>query len=320
MPILADAQGADQIRLLEELCAQPQPNVPRDMAMHKPRAGIVRDERDDQVARCRQHSDVPARRVLVLEGLGIVEDAGAGAEDVEVVAVQVDRVRDGRGDGRHGLDDPVGPGVGVGQRDQVHVWRVGVVGVQRELQRGLVPGDFDGGEVQVPLEQRLLGLVLDDGEADVQSRGLRDRVVVRHVELDVGGELVVGVVAVRAGRGVGSGRVGGGGRVGAHVGEDGECVAVQIVAAAALGDGVEPVAVDGLVGVDDHVVALADTHEEPFRAVRVDGDKVGRDDGEVVAVEAHFEVVVRGCIHQAEPIFLALGQHNAAELALGTVH
>lgn len=57
------------------------------MTMHQPRAGIVRDEADNEPSVRWQHSHVPAHGVRVLQDGRVREDAGAGAEEVEVVAV-----------------------------------------------------------------------------------------------------------------------------------------------------------------------------------------------------------------------------------------
>lgn len=316
VPVLSDGQLAtDVIGLFQELGAKTQTDVEGDVTVHQPGARIVGDEGEDEVAVRRQHGHVAPRRVLVVEGLGVVVDARVGAEDVKVVAVQVDRVRLGRGLGLQGLDDPVAPGVGVGQADQVHAGReVGVV-VEHVLQRGVAPGDVDGVEVQVPLDLRLLGGVLNDGEADVEVRGLRDGVVVRHVELDVRDEALVRVVAVGGTGGcVGTCGVGGCRRRGAGITENGEGVLVQVVAATGLGNDVEPVAVDGLVSLDDNVVALADCQKQPIRDERLDGDKVCSHHREAVSVEADFEVVVCRSVDEAEFVLFAFGQGSAAVL------
>lgn len=78
------------------------------MAMHQPGARVVGGEGEDQVAARRQGGHVAARGVGEGEaGRRAVPDAGAGLEDVEVVAVEVDGV--GNGDGGVVLDPPVVP-------------------------------------------------------------------------------------------------------------------------------------------------------------------------------------------------------------------
>ena len=107
LPVLIKGQRGNLVSLLQELCAETQPNVPCDMAMHQPRTWIVSDESQHQVPSGRQHSHVAAWRVIVVERLRIVEDTRPGAKHVEVVAVQVDGVGEGWCDGGYGLDDPL---------------------------------------------------------------------------------------------------------------------------------------------------------------------------------------------------------------------
>jgi hypothetical protein len=79
-----------------------------NVAMHQPGSGIVCDESDDKISATRQGCNVPSRRVVVVECSGVTVDASSGPEDVEVVAVEVDGVRDGRCR-RDLLDYPEGP-------------------------------------------------------------------------------------------------------------------------------------------------------------------------------------------------------------------
>jgi len=73
-----------------------------------PDARIIRLEGDDKVPATRQHGDVAARRVGPSRvDIGGVEGSGVLGDDVEVVAVEVDGVRDGEGC----LDDEVVPWV-----------------------------------------------------------------------------------------------------------------------------------------------------------------------------------------------------------------
>jgi hypothetical protein len=134
---------------LQELRSQTQSHMPTYMTMHQPCTRVVRDERQHQVPVCGEHSDVPTGWVDVVECLIVVVDegAGAGGEDVEVVAVQVDWVWDGRGDGGDGLDYPEGPLVGFGEGDDVGGgWEGGALGVVEDcLEGGLIPlGDDTG--------------------------------------------------------------------------------------------------------------------------------------------------------------------------------
>lgn len=114
---------------------------------------------------------------------------------------------------------------------------------------------------------------------------MRDYFVGGDVEWDPWDEVDVIVYAA-----VGGWRVvatcGGSSAVGAFVGEDADCVGDAVGAAACLRDDVEPVAVDGLIGADDYVVALAYAHCKPSCVVRDDGGEVHGYDCHVVAVEA----------------------------------
>jgi len=97
---------------LKELHTKPLTDVPRDVAVHEPSAWVVGREREHDPALAGQEGDVATRWVGEVEVAhvgGLVEDAGASAEDVEVVAVEVDRVRDGDFGAVGLLDDPVGP-------------------------------------------------------------------------------------------------------------------------------------------------------------------------------------------------------------------
>lgn len=60
------------------------------MAMHEPSARIVGDKGHNQIASGGKHGDVAARRVLVGESGAVGVDALAGAEHIEVVAMEMD--------------------------------------------------------------------------------------------------------------------------------------------------------------------------------------------------------------------------------------
>lgn len=313
LEILANAQVLNLIRLFEELCRQAQSHVPGDMTVHEPGAGVVRDEGQHEVPAGGEHGDITARRVLVIECLAVVEDARARTEDVEVVAVQVDRMREGRCDGWDRLDDPIRPGVRLRQRDQIRVRRVRRVPGQRVLQRRLVPFNRHGREIEIPLEQRLLRLVLHDRKAHVHDTRLGDGIIAWHVQLHVWHELGVGVAAVGSDRSIRACRVRWKTRgVGAAVAKHGQGVFVQIVGAAGLRHDVKPVVRDGLVGVDDDVVTFSNTKEQRLGDERFYGHEIGGDDGEIVPVKADFEVVVGRRIDEPQPVFLPLGDGCAA--------
>ena len=81
--------------------------------MHQPGARVIGWKGKNQPPKRREDGDVAARGVLEVQHSWIRKGAGAGAEDGEVVAVQVDRVRhadvDAESDAWGGLDDPVCP-------------------------------------------------------------------------------------------------------------------------------------------------------------------------------------------------------------------
>lgn len=54
----------------------------------------------------------------------------------------------------------------------------------------------------------------------------------------------------------------------------------------------EPVVSRGLIGRNDNVVALSDVHQEAVCEVRLDGDKVRRDDLHCVVVQRYAEELV----------------------------
>lgn len=97
---------------LQKLHAEALTRVPRNVAVHDPEARVVGGEGDEEVAAGRKRGRVATGRVVELQARrGAVPDAGAGSDDVEVVAVEVDGV--GEGDEGAGLDPPEVP-LGVG--------------------------------------------------------------------------------------------------------------------------------------------------------------------------------------------------------------
>ena len=77
---------------LNELKSQSFSDVPRDVAMHEPGAGVVGLERNHRPARADEHSDVSTGGVLEVEGAEVrdwVECAVALPQYRKVVAVQV---------------------------------------------------------------------------------------------------------------------------------------------------------------------------------------------------------------------------------------
>ena len=180
------------------------------------------------------------------------------------------------------LDDPKVPGARILSGQDVVGFRVVGVAVHEVLESGLVPLDVHAGLIEGPDEDGVAAGD-DDGFGDVDCEGV-----------DVGEEGVLGhslfpvrrqVCGLETTAWCGVCRAGWSGGIDRVVGPDRAGV-VEDVAQAAGGDvGAEPVVAFGLVGVDDDVVALADGEEDGFSGVGDDGDEVGGDDLEFVAVE-----------------------------------
>ena len=96
-----------------------------NMTMHQPSPGIISRERNHQPTTRRQKRDIPPRRIGKRERRNgaIVKSAGARAEDIEIVTVEMDRVGDVRCAAGL-LNDPIGPDVGCWELDQVFCDRV----------------------------------------------------------------------------------------------------------------------------------------------------------------------------------------------------
>ncbi len=133
------------ILALEELHAQALTDMPGDVTVHEPRSGIVHREGKHEVSAGGHGGRVAARRIDEREPVRRpVPLSGAGAEDVEVVAVQVDRMRQVDGLIRSGLHDPERPGgVGAVELDEVVPSGIRCVAVDDVLQRRSVPSDVD---------------------------------------------------------------------------------------------------------------------------------------------------------------------------------
>ena len=238
-----------------------------DMAVHQPCPWIVAREGDNHPPRVRQERHVPPRRILKrqVRDTRIRKVTGALAQHVEIVAVQVDRMRHGRCL-RYLLDDPIIPVHASFELDQVFTF--GVVGIFL-LDVGedrLFPIYVDGSEVDTPDDDVLLvtsgTCVLRD--VDVQILRLRGESGRGDIVGNVGDERRVFFAVL----GFGSPSAGGIDCRGASVAEDGRGTVHVVIGALAtcFGDGAEPpVGVVILVSFDDYVVALADPEEEPVR-------------------------------------------------------
>ena len=80
--------------------------------------------------------------------------------------------------------------------------------------------------------------------------------------------------------------------------------------AARLRLGTEPVVASCLVGVDDDVVTLADSKQEPFGREGVDGDEICRHDGHDMVVQRDADVRVDAAVDEAEAILFACGDSH----------
>ena len=176
----------------------------------------------------------------------------------------------------------------------------GGVAVFDVFKGGVIPVHFHGGAVDRPEDtgdgvvdlyvcvERVAGSRRKGGD----GRGARHD-----------GRVGEGILASAAGR---CGASGGGVGVGrAGIGEDGGRARVDGAAAAAVEGGVEPVVADGLIGVDDDVVALADAHVQAGDGDGLDWDHVCGDDGEGVADQGYRVAVLHRAVDQPEEMALA---------------
>jgi hypothetical protein len=79
------------------------------MTMHQPCSRVIGDECYDKVAIRGKHCDVSTGRICELKRRGVdIEDTTANPEDVEVMAMKVNRMRYGNYVADDGLDNPEG--------------------------------------------------------------------------------------------------------------------------------------------------------------------------------------------------------------------
>lgn len=87
-------------------------DVPRNVAMHQPCTRVICREGKHEPSAGRQKCRVATHGVIPSEFLWVgvpIEQAYALPKNVEVMAVEMDGMRDGNGDGSGLLDDPIGP-------------------------------------------------------------------------------------------------------------------------------------------------------------------------------------------------------------------
>lgn len=197
--------------------------------------------------------------------------------------------------------------VAAGHAEQVVA--LGDVGVSLGdvLEGRLVPGDVHVDVVDGPVDALdALPVLGGDGRVEgVVGAGAEDSLgeVLAHDGREVDN--------VEAGGVEGGARVGGQGRGRSTlVLEDGG--RGQGVGGAAASDrNVEPVVAHGLVGLNGHVVPLADADQELVGGEGLDGDKVGLDHREWMASEPDLEDVVDRRVDDAEAVASARLEHRA---------
>jgi len=215
------------------------------------------------------------------------------------------------------LNNPEAPLVLVGKRNDVGVVRERRVALADVLEGRLLPQDIDRRSINVPEDARD-GLV----NGDLHAEGgviVGNELLLGGRDVDDGLERSGVILAER----VGNRRAGVGGKsilVGAIVGQDGGRERVLgLSAEARLGQGrVDPVVSDGLVALDDDVVALTDAHEDVVNLVRLDRGEIGLDDLHLVADNGDSEGSVGRGIDESEPVALAFLQLDLGILAAGS--
>lgn len=146
---------------------------------------------------------------------------------------------------------------------------------------------------------------MEDREVDIEVGRGGDYFVAWHIERYVWNEISIGIEAVVGGWAVIASAVAGNSVVGTFVREDGYCIGNGIVRAADLRHNVEPVAVDGLISVDNDVVTLAYANEQPVSRERYNGYEVHCDDSHVMLVEADLEVVISAGVDETKSVLLS---------------
>ena len=182
------------------------------------------------------------------------------------------------------LDDKVHPRVGVREGNDVGRFRLVVLPTRDVEERGVRPVSDLADSVQCPAEDGAVG----SGEgrwAGGKGADLRREAVGVDGCGDDGdqrGGRLVGA-GVRDGDGLRGWQGGRGAGVGDHAVGDATETVVGVFAAR-TDHGTEPVGGDGLVGFDDHVVALADVDFYAACGVWGDGHEIGGDNSHCVVV------------------------------------
>lgn len=271
------------------------------MAVDEPCSGVVKLERDGEVAVTRESSNVTTRGVRQVEQRGVaMEHAGVLGEHEEVVAVEMDGVVDGKAsvifyDENNKLRsrDTGGP-VHV---DDVVVEGEGGLAVHHSHECGVLPVNLETAAVEGPLEpgaagrkaHTLCGNLVDDTHVQGQMRNQ-----IRH-----------GLVSTALGLGDGadSGRVGSARAVVAH--DSSNTVWVEVVAAGSVPLCTQPVVSRSCIGLDNYIVALAHANAHGFCSIGDERNEIVANDGEIVVVDGELEVGVGSRVHNPETVLLA---------------
>lgn len=94
---------------------------------------------------------------------------------------------------------------------------------------------------------------------------------------------------------------------------------VGTIAQPATSTNAEPVVANSLVGVDDHVVALANTEDKLSGREWLNGDEVARDNSERVVVKRDMKVFIDASVNETEKVLLARGEGGLGVAALPVV-
>jgi hypothetical protein len=263
---------------------------------------VISRIRKHQPAPTRQLRDITSRRVIedeLVEVVSHTKRASTLTQDICIMAVKVNRVRDGRRTSGL-LNDPIRPRRRRGRRNLHDIVRCGRIGILRHDFESRVPGVNDHGRAVDGPENEVV-LHGDGTESYGKRLGLRSEGGAGHCLYDFGG--CDGIDA-------GSGWVRGCEACWicercALVGKDGKTTLVGTRLAYAVGVGAEPVIACSLVCSKDNIVALTNADGEVRSGVWIDGHKVGGNDLERVTVEVDSQACVDRGVDQAKPIFLA---------------
>ena len=288
--------------------------MPADVAVHEPGTRVVHDESKHEPATFREESSIATARVVEAKSVGgAVEGAGAGAQDPEVVTVEMDRVRQ---EGRASfLDDPVGPG-GVGTVKFVEVelaWEVVGLLIKNILQSRLGPIDVHAAGVDEPGDEVLI-LAGQRAEGEVKLAQAGDEGSAGNGTRPEGSGWFVVAVLVEGS----TGRVGAiddrsGGVVQDTAGNDRSVadsfgvVDQRDTTVCAAGADTHPVVTGSLGGVEDDVVALADVERHLSEAFPGNSwYEIGCNNIERMSVHGEGEGMVHSSVDKAKLVGLVL--------------